>query len=162
MLLQQPIIQMMAPMMAFNFGTLYFVLTSYASLWTNDYHESVTISGMHYIALCIGYILAAQGGGRVTDYIWRRLKEKSGGETAPEYRVPLMLPGILLMPAGLVWFGWAAQGHAHWALVDAGGAVFGFGVILSTQVCSHFHIALLADVLIRLCNSTSWSATKTT
>jgi hypothetical protein len=138
LMVQQPVIQLMALMMAFNYGTLFFVLASYALLWIKDYHQSVTISGLHYVALCIGYTIAAQGGARATDRIWKRLKEKSGGQTAPEYRVPLMIPGIILMPTGLLWYGWAAQAHTHWAVVDTGAAVFGCGVILSTQAMQQY------------------------
>ncbi|KAK5171974.1 uncharacterized protein LTR77_003611 [Saxophila tyrrhenica] len=138
LLAHQPIIQLMSLMMAFNYGTLYFVLASYASLWTNKYGQTVTVSGLHYIALAIGYTVAAQGGARITDRIWQQLKQKAGGQTAPESRVSLMIPGILLMPTGLLWYGWAAQARSHWAVVDAGAAVFGCGVILSTQAMQQY------------------------
>ena len=41
-------------------------------------------------------------------------------------------------PAGLLWYGWAAQAHQHWAVVDAGVAVFGCGIILSTQAMQQY------------------------
>ena len=61
LLATQPVIQLMSLMMAFNYGTLFFVLASYAMLWTSDYNQSVTVSGLHYIALAVGYTIAAQG-----------------------------------------------------------------------------------------------------
>ena len=138
LLAKQPIIQLMSLFMAFNYGTLFFVLASYASLWTSRYHQSVSVSGLHYIALVIGYTVAAQGGARITDRIWQHLKQKAGGQTAPEYRVPLMIPGIVLIPTGLLWYGWAAQSRAHWAVVDVGAGVFGSGIILSTQAMQQY------------------------
>ncbi|KAK4540603.1 hypothetical protein LTR36_009033 [Oleoguttula mirabilis] len=138
LLLTQPTIQLMGVLLAFNYGTLFFVLSSYATIWTGRYHQSVSISGLHYIALVIGYTIAAQGGARVTDRLWQHFKAKAGGETAPEYRVPLMLPGTVLIPAGLLWYGWAAQAHAHWAVVDAGVGVFGCGIILCTQAMQQY------------------------
>ena len=138
LMIRQPIIQLMSLLLAFNYGTLFFVLASYASLWTSHYHQSITISGLHYLALCIGYTIASQGGARITDRLWQHLKQKHGGQTAPEYRVPLMIPGIVLIPAGLFWFGWAAQAHAPWALVDVGAGVFGCGIILSTQAMQQY------------------------
>jgi len=124
--------------MAFNYGTLFFVLSSYATIWTTKYHQSVSTSGLHYIALLIGYTIAAQGGARLTDRLWRHLKAKAGGQTAPEFRVPLMLPGTILVPAGLLWYGWAAQSHAPWPVVDIGISVFGCGIILSTQAMQQY------------------------
>ncbi|KAK5704727.1 hypothetical protein LTR17_021641 [Elasticomyces elasticus] len=138
LLLTQPTVQLVSVFMAFNYGTLFFVLSSYATLWTEDYHESVSTSGLHYIALVVGYIAAAQGGARVTDKVWKHFSAKAGGHTAPEYRVPLMLPGTILIPAGLLWYGWAAEVHAHWAVVDAGAAVLGCGIILSTQAMQQY------------------------
>lgn len=138
LLATQPIIQLMSLFLAFNYGTLFFVLTSYAAIWTGRYHQSVTISGVHYIALVIGYTIAAQGGARITDKVWQRLKKKAGGQTAPEYRVPLMLPGIVLIPTGLLWYGWAAQSEAPWAVVDVGAGVFGCGIILATQAMQQY------------------------
>ena len=138
LMIQQPIIQLMSLLLAFNYGTLFFVLASYASLWTSDYHQSVSVSGLHYIALVVGYTIAAQGGARITDKIWQHLKRKHGGQTAPEYRVPLMIPGIVLIPAGLFWYGWAAETRTPWAVVDVGAAVFGAGIILSTQAMQQY------------------------
>ncbi|KAK1092881.1 hypothetical protein LTR48_003447 [Friedmanniomyces endolithicus] len=138
LLLTQPIMQVVGVFMAFNYGKLFFVLSSYARLWTNDYHQTAAISGLHYIAIVIGYTIAAQGGARITDKMWQRFKAKAGGQIAPKYRVPLMLPGTVFIPAGLLWYGWAAQAHTHWAVVDAGVAVFGCGVILSTQAMQQY------------------------
>ncbi|KAI8635403.1 major facilitator superfamily domain-containing protein [Xylariaceae sp. FL1651] len=51
----------------------------------------------------------------------------------PEYRAPYMVPGVLLMPAGLFWYGWSAQYHYHWAVVDVGAAVFTMGSFTYSQ-----------------------------
>lgn len=137
-LVHQPMIQFMGVLLAVNYGTLYLVLTSYATLWTERYGQSVSQSGLHYLALAIGYTVASQLGARATDMLWKRLKQRADGQTAPEYRVPLMIPGAILLPAGLLWFGWAAEKGCAWILVDAGGAVFGCGIILSTQAMQQY------------------------
>lgn len=51
-----------------------------------------------------------------------------------------MLPGIILIPAGLLWFGWAAQKHAPRPVVDAGALIFAIGIILSTQAMQQYLI----------------------
>lgn len=147
MLCTQPTLQMMSIFLAYNFGTLYFVLASFASLWTDPdkYNQSVSASGLHYIALVIGYTIASQGGARATDRLWNYLKTKAGGQTAPEYRVPLMIPGIILIPAGLLWYGWSAQALTHWIVVDIGVAVFGCGVIVSTQAMQQYVMECYRD-----------------
>lgn len=79
---------------------LFLVLTSFASLWTAKYHQSVLISGVHYVAIVIGYTVATQGGARITDWLWKYLRRKRG-QTAPEYRIPLMISGMVFLLAGL-------------------------------------------------------------
>ncbi|KAF4553942.1 Efflux pump vrtL-like protein 2 [Elsinoe fawcettii] len=105
LLATQPILQIMSLFLAYNFGILYIVLATFATMWIDVYDQSPTSSGLHYIALAMGYTLAAQIGGPLTDRIWKHLQAKHDGDTAPEYRVPLMLPSIVLIPAGLFWYG---------------------------------------------------------
>ncbi|KAF4540706.1 MFS multidrug transporter [Lasiodiplodia theobromae] len=133
LLLTQPILQLLSLLLAVNFGILYIVLSTYATMWQDRYALSPRAAGLHYIALVLGYTVAAQAGGPATDRVWAYLKTRRGGEAAPEYRVPLMVPGVLLLLAGLVVYGWGAQRGLHWAVVDVGIAVFGCGNILATQ-----------------------------
>ncbi|PGH19215.1 hypothetical protein AJ80_04186 [Polytolypa hystricis UAMH7299] len=57
----------------------------FAPIWTEQYHQSVSISGLHYIALVVGSTFGAQLGAWLIDRLWAYLKRKAGGETAPEY-----------------------------------------------------------------------------
>ncbi|KAG9522882.1 MFS multidrug transporter-like protein, partial [Aureobasidium melanogenum] len=133
LLLTQPIIQLMSLFLAYNFGILYIVLSTFATLWTDRYGQTLSDSGLHYIALAIGYTVAAQVGARITDRVWKHLKARAGGETQPEYRVPLMFPGAIIIPIGLFWYGWTAQKKLIWILPDIGIAIFGCGIIIGTQ-----------------------------
>jgi MFS family permease len=130
LLLTQPVLQIAALVMAVSFGILYLVLTTFSSLWTDHYHMSTNISSLHYLALVIGYICGSQVGGYVMDFTWRRLTARNSGTTAPEYRVPPMIPTSVLLPMGLLWYGWAAQAHSHWIVVDLGIGLYGFSTIM--------------------------------
>ena len=132
LLLTQPILQLVSVFLAYNFGILYFVLSTFASLFTKQYGQSTAQSGLHYLALAIGYLLAECVGAKLTDDLWAYLKKRAHGSTAPEYRVPLMIPGGILMPIGLFWYGWSAQAKLHWIMPDIGAAIFGCGFILNT------------------------------
>ncbi|KAI1647091.1 MFS general substrate transporter [Daldinia loculata] len=133
LLITQPILQVVAIFLAYNFGMLYLVLSTFATLWIERYGQSETQSGLNYIALVIGYTIAAQAGGRVMDRLWAYLKSKAGNDTAPEYRVPLMIPGAVLIPLGLLIYGWTAERHLPWIVPDVGIAILGCGIINNTQ-----------------------------
>ncbi|KAK1981460.1 major facilitator superfamily transporter [Colletotrichum cereale] len=140
LLLTQPILQVVAVFLAYNFGMLYIVLSTFATLWIERYGQTESQSGLHYIALVIGYTIAAQVGGKLMDRLWRYLKARSGDNTAPEYRVPLMIPGAILIPLGLLLYGWSAERHTHWIVPDIGIGIFGCGIILNTQAMQAYVI----------------------
>ncbi|KXX74750.1 putative drug/proton antiporter YHK8 [Madurella mycetomatis] len=122
LLLTQQILQVVAIFLAYNFGILYIVLSTFATLWIQRYGQTESQSGFHYIALVIGYTIAAQVGGKVMDCLWRYLKARSGENTAPEYRVPLVVPGAVPIPLGFLLYGWTAERHTHWIAPGIRGA----------------------------------------
>ncbi|KAJ5625528.1 hypothetical protein N7510_001837 [Penicillium lagena] len=115
-----PIIQVTGLISAFYYGILYIVLSTFSDLWVKQYNESVEISGLHYIACALGEIAGSQIGARLMDFMFRRFTTRTGGEHSPEFRIPLIIPGALLGPIGLFIYGWSAQYHLHWAVVDFG------------------------------------------
>lgn len=133
LLLTQPIVICMATYMAYLYGIMYLVLATFPTLWTVRYGQSTSRGGLNYIALGIGFFIASQGCAPINDIIYRTLKARNGGKGEPEFRVPMMVLGSLLTPAGLFWYGWSAQSKAHWAIPDVGVAIFGAGVIMCFQ-----------------------------
>lgn len=120
LLVFHPIIQISSLISAFYYGILYIVLSTFSDLWIYQYHQSVEISGLHYIAVALGEIAGAQICGKMMDTLYHRLKARANGEHTPELRTPSSLPGALAGPLGLFLYGWAAQKRLHWAIVDLG------------------------------------------
>ena len=102
-------------------------------LWTTYYHQSTSHSGLHYLALVLGCTIAAQIGSPLTDHIYASLTRRSNGTSTPEFRVPLILTSLLLIPAGLLIYGWTAEYCIFWVVPDVGMAVFGCGIVLGMQ-----------------------------
>lgn len=123
-----PIIQIQATLEGINYGLLYFALTSFSSLYVSAYGGSVAISGLHYIAICAGEVLGSQLCGPLIDFAYRRLTSRTGETRVPELRVPLLVPGALFTPIGFLIYGWAAQYHLFWLVVDIGVAVLSLGM----------------------------------
>lgn len=130
----QPIIQVIALYLGYLYGVVYLVLTTLPVLWTERYHESIGIAGLNYISLGIGYLIGTQSTARINDTIYKILKKRSGKEVGrPEFRLPLLVPGAILVPVGLLWYGWSAQAHVHWIMPNLGIAIFGVGLKIATQ-----------------------------
>jgi MFS family permease len=121
LLILHPIIQIAGMTGALDYGILYIALVSFADLWVKQYGMSVEISGLHYIACSLGSLVGAQLGGPLMDrYYRRRSARQADGIALPEDRIPLTVPGGIIAPLGLLIYGWVAQYHAHWIVVDIG------------------------------------------
>jgi multidrug resistance protein len=129
----QIIIQVLALYMAYLYGLMYLVLSTFPALWSSVYHESIGIGGLNYISLGCGFFIGTQICAPLQDRIYTALKARNGGVGRPEFRVPLMIPGAILVPVGLFWYGWTAEKHAHWILPNLGAAIFAAGVITGFQ-----------------------------
>lgn len=135
LLFTQPIIQVLAVYMAYLYGLAYLVLSTFPTLWTSPkyYNESVGIGGLNYISLGVGFFAGAQITAPINDRIYRKLKARNNGVGAPEFRCPMMLPGAILVPVGLFWYGWSAQAQIHWIMPNIGAALFSAGTIIGFQ-----------------------------
>ena len=129
----QIIVQVLAVYMAVLYGLFYLVLSTFPTLWSDVYHESVGIGGLNYISLGLGFFIGTQVCAPCQDRIYRALKRRNNGVGKPEFRVPLMVPGAVLVPIGLFIYGWTAEAHTHWIGPNFGAAIFSAGVVIGFQ-----------------------------
>ena len=134
LILTQVVIQVLALYMAFIYGTMYLVLTTFPGLWVNQYNESIAISGLNFISMGLGFYIGAQSAARANDLIYARLKARSKDQKGqPEFRIPTILPGSILVPIGLFIYGWTAEYRTHWIGPNIGICIFCIGTIVAFQ-----------------------------
>ncbi|WFD24773.1 hypothetical protein MEQU1_003478 [Malassezia equina] len=120
---------------AILFGCQYLLLAIFPVVFRDQYHMNVGIASLHYIPFLIGFMLYGQGGGRLVDVLYRRLKAKNGGQGKPEYKVPLLLATGIFMPIGLLLFGWGVHFHTHWIVPDIGIVFLAMGIRSALFIC---------------------------
>lgn len=127
--------QVLALYMAYTYGIMYLVLSTFPTLWTSPayYHESIGIGGLNYISLGVGFWLGSQICAPLNDRIYRRLKHRNNNTGRPEFRVPLLGVACFCTPAGLFIYGWTAQKHTHWIAPNVGACLFAMGNIVTFQ-----------------------------
>ncbi|KAG8755599.1 hypothetical protein FRC11_005916, partial [Ceratobasidium sp. 423] len=130
-LIFDPVTTAMATYMAVLYGTMYLQLTTFASVWTQRYGESIGIAGLNYLFMGAGFTLGAQLGARVLDRIYKYLKERNGGVPTPEMRLPLLAIGSFMLPVGLLLYGWTAEYRVFWLVPDIGVFIYCTGIIAS-------------------------------
>jgi MFS family permease len=133
LMVTRPVIQFIAVVNAVGFGIYAFMLSTFATLWIEQYKQSKTTSSLHYIAIALGTTGASQIGGRVLDWVYRRLSDRNNGEGKPEFRAPFLIPGVMMAPIGLFWYGWAAEKTLSWPVVDLGAMIFTLGDFMLGQ-----------------------------
>ncbi|KAF2265303.1 MFS general substrate transporter [Lojkania enalia] len=129
----QPIVQVLACYMAYLYGLMYLMLSTFPLLWTARYGESTGTGSLNFISMGVGFFLGTQICAPINDAIYRKLKRRNNNIGRPEFRVPLMFPASLLVPVGLFWYGWSAQARVHWIMPNIGAALFCAGTIVSFQ-----------------------------
>lgn len=133
LLATQPILQVLACYMAYLYGLMYLMLSTFPRLWTEKYGMSTGIGSLNFLSMGIGFFLGTQITAPLNDALYRRLKARNAGVGRPEFRVPIMGPASLLVPAGLFLYGWSAQAGLHWIVPNIGAALFCAGVIIGFQ-----------------------------
>ncbi|KAF2709780.1 putative MFS multidrug transporter [Pleomassaria siparia CBS 279.74] len=133
LLFTQPIVQVLACYMAYLYGLMYLMLSTFPPLWEKQYHESVGIGSLNFTTMGLGFFLGTQICAPLNDLIYRRLKKRNKNVGKPEFRVPMMIPASLLVPIGLFWYGWSAQYKVHWIVPNLGVLFFCAGTIVGFQ-----------------------------
>lgn len=132
LLFTQPIIQFLAAYLSLIYGIIYLMLSTFPLVWTDIYHESTGIGGLNYLSLAIGMTAGAQAGGRLIDFIYRRLSATAPGKKGrAEFRIPILFVSTGFIGGGLFMYGWSAQAHTHWIVPNIGAAIFGMGTTIS-------------------------------
>src|SRR5262245_54866171 len=69
-----------------------------------------------------------------------KLKDRNDGVGKPEYRVPLLVPGALLVTVGLLIYGWAGEFRTHWIIPNGGSFIFCTACMLCTSCINTYTI----------------------
>lgn len=126
----QVLVQILALYLGFLSGVAYILESTFPTLWTTKYGMSESIGSLNYIALGVGAIAGAQICSFANDKIYAKLSARNGGVGSPDFRLPTMLVGAVLVPVSLFWYGWSAEKKLHWIMPDIGGVIFYAGFLM--------------------------------
>ncbi|KAK9437857.1 Major facilitator superfamily domain, general substrate transporter [Metarhizium brunneum] len=128
----QPIVACIAVYMAYLFGTLYLMFATFPDIWTKVYGQSKGVGGLNYLSIAIGCFVGIFLQLKMVDRVYGALKSRNGGVGRPEFRMPSLAIGSVVLTVGLFWYGWSI-GRAHWIMPDIGALLCSVGVICCLQ-----------------------------
>lgn len=82
----------------------------------------------------VGLLVGLPLGGMIADMLSKVALRRSGGEHDPRSRLPAVIIGGLISPAGLLVIGYTLQKDLHWIGVAVGWAMLAFGLTASANV----------------------------
>ncbi|EXJ86634.1 hypothetical protein A1O3_03587 [Capronia epimyces CBS 606.96] len=106
-----------------------------AAIFSEFFHwDTLTIGLTYGAALTLGGILGECVSGWVVDVIVKRERKRLGRDPEPEVRLKAVWVGEIIVPAGLLIYGFCLQYHTSWygPVLGMGIACFGLQVITTT------------------------------
>ena len=131
LLTRSPIVFFISLYIAICYGYMYLVFTSLTGLYEKQYGISTANVGLTFIGIGVGQFAGLIVFGSISDKMLKAQAKRNGGEMKPEYRLPPLIIGAILMPIGLFWYGWAAQAKVHWIVPIIGTVWVGLAMMVS-------------------------------
>ncbi|KAK7618093.1 major facilitator superfamily domain-containing protein [Phyllosticta paracitricarpa] len=116
---------------AYNYGTIYLIISTAPNLWKDHYHFSPSRASLHYLSLALGTLLGSQLFGPVSDRLYRRITLRYAPTTPRQSRLPLVPFAALLTPLALLLFALTAAARTPVPAPDVGVFFFGFGSVVA-------------------------------
>lgn len=136
----EPTIQLVSLYGAFLYGLMYVAISSMTELWAVKYGESRLTSGLNYISLGLGFAFGSQSGAVANRWVYRFLQTRNNNRGLPEFRLPMLGCCAVLVPPGLLIYGWTADAKLHWILPNIGVFIFAFGIVNGLQIINLYTV----------------------
>jgi hypothetical protein len=113
LLFLSPIVSLLSLFTAFVFGNIFLLYTTFPLVFEEQYGFSTSTSGLAYLGMGIGMMLGIAIFRILSDKIMVKSAKDGDGTMKPEYRLPLMVYLMPVMPIGFFWYGWSAYEKVH-------------------------------------------------
>ncbi|OJJ68102.1 hypothetical protein ASPBRDRAFT_159792 [Aspergillus brasiliensis CBS 101740] len=139
MLATESIMACVAAYASFSYSLIYLCLQVYPIVFEEERGYSPVIASLPFLGILVGTACAV---GLTFAYRTRYAKAvmENGGKAVPEARLPPLVLGGILLPAGLFWLGWTAAPKYSWALPTVAGVFVGAGNNIVFQQCINYLI----------------------
>ena len=126
---------------ALVYGILYLSFFAIPYSFETDRQWRPTISSLPFLGITVGVLLGSFAVFVYSDkYYQPRLIKR--GRVLPEDRLPPMMVGSIILPAGLFWFAWSSRYSISWAAQVISTSFIGAGIML-VFTCG---IAFIVDI----------------
>lgn len=95
----------------------YILLVTFSRIFEERYNMTIGIASLNYLSLALGFLTGRLIGTRLMDKWYRKLRDKNGGKGQPEMRLVVMVGPCILIPTGMLIYGWTYVIPGPWLLL---------------------------------------------
>ncbi|OAG38741.1 hypothetical protein AYO21_07094 [Fonsecaea monophora] len=115
---------------AVGYGYMYLIFATITRVFLDQYGFDKRSVGLVFLGVGLGQFISLGLFSATSDRLLRKLAAaRGGGEMKPEYRLPLLWPGAVLIPAGLLVYGWSVVYKLHPLVPIVGTGLLGAGTL---------------------------------
>lgn len=108
---------------------LVFALATLGTSFQDRYGFSASQSGLAYLGMTVGFTISQLTAGLLSDGYVRKKTRNGELPAKPEYRLPILMIGAVMLPAGFIVYGWGLQYRVQWIVPIIGSAMISLGVM---------------------------------
>lgn len=127
LILVEPILVILTAYLTLVYGILYLAFQAFPRAFEAR-GWSVEQSQLPFVAVLLGIVSAFLTCSLYTVTVLKRRLRASNGVFVPEWRLPPMMLGAVVLPPSLFWFGWS--GGVHWICQVLASYMIGYGLLL--------------------------------
>lgn len=125
LLIFSPIVLSLSLYSAYTFTLIFILFTTFTQVFEEQYGFSTQVSGLSYLGLGVGFILALLSFAKVSNTL-RAFWQKRNRWTAEKHLLPMIVVSPLTA-IGFFWYGWSVEKQAHWIVPILGTGLVGIG-----------------------------------
>ncbi|KAF3761189.1 MFS general substrate transporter [Cryphonectria parasitica EP155] len=139
LLLTAAVVRAVCLYIAIIYGLMYVLFTTYTFVFEEQYGFSSEGAGLSFIAGGVGNLIGMFYVSVFSDKIIKNRKAMNL-PVRPEDRLhpALTVPSTLLLPTGLIIYGWTADKHVHWIVPMIGNGIMGCGMMGVFMCCQTY------------------------
>jgi DHA1 family multidrug resistance protein-like MFS transporter len=128
MLFREPILFLITVYMSIVYGILYLFFSAYPISFQEKRGWNGGVGALPFIGIGVGVLLGCFTIVYMTKTRFARKLKKHG--LIPEERLPAMMAGAVILPAGLFWFAWTSSVEISWVPQAIAGVPIGMGILM--------------------------------
>ncbi|PVH75706.1 polyamine transporter 4 [Cadophora sp. DSE1049] len=142
----QPILVLLTIYQSFIYGLMYLFYQSYPIAFGQVRHWDQALSSLALLGIVIGVAIGTVVVVVHNQTSFKRTYQSNHGIFEPEARLPLMILGGCLVPAGLFWYAWTSNPSVPWQSEVCAGILIGWGMYTIFIQCFTYIIDCYTDM----------------